>query len=513
MQPPSHPISYDSADVRDFVAMIDSLGQHSDPLLRNFLAADRPTVIARAPGRLDVMGGIADYSGSLVLQMPIAEATCVATQRCADGQLRVVSSSADAAIPTRTFAMPCRHFRGLAEADDANARDYFARVADAPTATHPPAAEKLAAAADDDAERNAPSHWAAYVVGVMLVLARARQMSIGAGLRVLIRSDVPEGSGVSSSAALEVATLRSVAGLLLSDAIPGEELAQLCQTAENHLVGAPCGIMDQMTAALGRAGHLLSLLCQPAVVVGLLPVPESIRFWGIDSRVRHAVGGAAYGRVRTAAASGYRILANLAGLEAAPANAQGVVTLEDPLWHGYLANVGPTQWAARYAQRVPVTITGAELLERYGGTADPVAHIDPDVAYPVRAATAHPIDEHPRIERFAELLQSDLGEPTLRAMGNLMYAAHASYTACGLGCDATDLLVELVRRQGPAAGLFGARITGGGSGGTVAILGRKDSAGAVAAVAEGYRQATGRTPRVFTGSSMGACEFGLVRRN
>ena len=72
--------------VRDFVALIDSLPEHSDPSLHNFLIADQPTVIARAPGRLDVMGGIADYSGALVLQMPIAQAACVAAQRSGDGQ-------------------------------------------------------------------------------------------------------------------------------------------------------------------------------------------------------------------------------------------------------------------------------------------------------------------------------------------------------------------------------------------------------------------------------------------
>ena len=88
-------------------------------------------------------------------------------------------------------------------------------------------------------------------------------------------------------------------------------------------------------------------------------------------------------------------------------------------------------------------------------------------------------------------------------MGELMYASHASYSACGLGSDGTDLLVELVRQAGPAAGLFGAKITGGGSGGTVAILGRADAAQAVAEIARRYHEQTGREPYVFAGSSTG----------
>ena len=96
-------------------------------------------------------------------------------------------------------------------------------------------------------------------------------------------------------------------------------------------------------------------------------------------------------------------------------------------------------------------------------------------------------------------------------MGELMYGSHASYSACGLGSDGTDLLVELVREAGPAAGLFGAKITGGGSGGTVAILGRADAGPAVAEIARRYHEQTGREPYVFAGSSPGACQFGVRR--
>jgi len=115
------------------------------------------------------------------------------------------------------------------------------------------------------------------------------------------------------------------------------------------------------------------------------------------------------------------------------------------------------------------------------------------------------------VRRFATLLETDPNEPALREMGELMFGSHASYSACGLGSDGTDLLVDLVRAAGPAAGLYGAKITGGGSGGTVAILGRADAGEAVAGIARRYREATGRKPYLFAGSSPGACRFGVRR--
>jgi L-arabinokinase len=89
-----------------------------------------------------------------------------------------------------------------------------------------------------------------------------------------------------------------------------------------------------------------------------------------------------------------------------------------------------------------------------------------------------------------------------------MFESHASYQACGLGSPGTDHLVELVRTEGVAAGLYGARITGGGSGGTVAVIGRKGCSAAIARVAHVYERATGHRPHVFSGSSSGVIAFG-----
>jgi L-arabinokinase len=314
---------------------------------------------------------------------------------------------------------------------------------------------------------------------------------------------------VSSSAALEVSCL-SVIAARYGVEMTGEEIATASQWAENHIAGAPCGIMDQMTSACGRRDRLLRLRCQPAIIEGHVDVPPGFRFYGIDSGIRHAVTGSDYATVRTAAFMGYRIVADVAGLPSSidAANVRDV----DTRWHGYLANVTPSEFASRFAEHLPERMSGAEFLRRYDGITDSVTRVDPSRGYAVRQATAHPVYENARVTRFAELLDElrSGDEHVAREMGALMYESHASYGACGLGSAGTDRLVELVREAGPGSGLFGAKITGGGSGGTVAILGRSDAEPAVRAIAARYRAESGREAEVFAGSGPGAEEVGVV---
>jgi galactokinase len=151
-------------------------------------------------------------------------------------------------------------------------------------------------------------------------------------------------------------------------------------------------------------------------------------------------------------------------------------------------------------------------LAAYGGFTDTVTRVDPTRTYAVRQPTAHPIYEHDRVRLFAKLLErGTTDEQTLRLMGELMYQSHASYSACGLGADGTDQLVEAVRHAGPAAGLYGAKITGGGSGGTVAVLARRGAEREVLRIAEQYRRETGRPVTLFGGSSPGAFRHGTFR--
>jgi L-arabinokinase len=244
------------------------------------------------------------------------------------------------------------------------------------------------------------------------------------------------------------------------------------------------------------------------VVQGFVPVPKTIGFWGIDSGIRHAVSGSDYTSVRIGAFMGYRIIAAAAGLSTSEKGDASAVRLDDPRWHGYLANLSVEEFENNYADQLPREMRGEEFLKNYAGTTDVVTRVDPQHVYAVRQPTAHPIYEHRRVRRFAGLLNMDLSDDVLWELGQLMVASHESYSACGLGSAGTDLLVKIVLDAGPAAGLYGAKITGGGSGGTVAVLGRSEAARSVAEIAGRYRAATGCGGYVFFGSSSGACALG-----
>jgi L-arabinokinase len=168
---------------------------------------------------------------------------------------------------------------------------------------------------------------------------------------------------------------------------------------------------------------------------------------------------------------------------------------------------------------VPELIRGGDFLARFGQTIDPVTQVEPGVEYAVRHATDHHVLEARRVRRFAEFLEQAAALPpgprrgaALDRAGHLMYGSHLSYTNDAmLGAPGCDLLVQLVRGR-ERAGLHGARITGGGGGGTVAVLceegGRADAA--VGEVMADYARRTGRTPSLLAGPSPGAWQVGTA---
>jgi L-arabinokinase len=493
------------ADTESFIGLLERLPELLPGEGATFFRAGRDVFLTRAPGRLDLMGGIADYSGGLVLQLPIAAAAHVALQLEEGDALTFVSLAPGGSFASGGSLAPDRGLAPGASDERAGPRRFEMTLADFRAAGEPVsyAAARARFAADGE------HRWAAYVAGAFLVLMRERGHVFERGARLLIRSEVPEGKGVSSSAALEVAVMRAVAAAYRIELSP-RETAFLCQRVENLVAGAPCGVMDQMTAACGEGDRLLALLCQPGELRGSLPLPPELAVWGIDSGLRHSVGGADYGTVRTAAFMGYRIIADLAGLACrAPARA-GSVEVEDPKWHGYLANITPAEFESSYARRLPRRMSGAEFLARYGGTTDPVTTVEPARVYPVLVATRHPVYEQARVGEFASRLEAWRGLAQAERLGELMYQSHASYSACGLGSGGTDELVRLVREVGPARGLYGAKITGGGSGGTVAVLGRRDAGETVAEIASRYAERAGLPSIVLSGSSPGACRFGQL---
>ncbi|CAN5385936.1 galactokinase [soil metagenome] len=463
------------ADIGGFIDLINS----SSSAVYDFFDSNLPILIARAPGRLDVMGGIADYSGSLVLEMPIAEATLAAVQKGNGDTIKIVSLSGNSEA-TLSFEFSLSELMKDAPAYD-SVKEHFHGTQD---------------------------HWASYVAGVFYVLRREIGASFETGARILIASHIPIGKGVSSSAALEVAAMQAVCAAFDIDIDP-LQMSLLCQKVENSIVGAPCGVMDQITSNCGVENALIALLCQPAEILRTIKIPDEIEFWGVDSGVRHAVSGSDYTAVRVGAFMGYRMIAAAAGF-AFTENADGTVKVNDTRWNGYLCNVSPDEYEKEFASLVPAQMSGNAFLQRFYGTTDHVTKVDRPQNYAVKAPAEHGIYENFRVNAFAGLLAEGATDKQLDRLGQLMFESHASYTSCGLTESGTDRIVELVRKN-RQNGLYGARITGGGSGGTVAILARRGSRETILAIADQYRSETEREPYVFHGSSRGSSSFGCIQ--
>ncbi|KAK9983931.1 hypothetical protein SO802_033456 [Lithocarpus litseifolius] len=483
--------------------------------------------VSRAPGRLDVMGGIADYSGSLVLQLPIREACHVAVQmnhpskhrlwkhalarQQAKGQgstpvLEIVSYGSELSNRGPTFDMDLSDFMdGDQPISYEKAKEYFAK--------------------------DPSQSWAAYVAGVILVLMTELGVRFEDSISMLVSSAVPEGKGVSSSASVEVASMAAIAAARGLNICP-RDLALLCQKVENHIVGAPCGVMDQMTSACGEANKLLAMVCQPAEIIGLVEIPSHIRFWGIDSGIRHSIGGADYGSVRVGTYMGRKMIKSTAssilsrslpngdGLNLDDLEDVGVELLEDEASLDYLCNLSPHRYEALYAKVLPESMLGETFLEKYADHHDPVTVIDPKRTYGVRAPAKHPIYENFRVKAFKALLTSATSDEQLTALGELLYQCHFSYSVCGLGSDGTDRLVQLVQEiqhgklsKSKEGTIYGAKITGGGSGGTVCVVGRNSlrSSEQILEIQQRYKKATGYLPFLFEGSSPGSGKFGYLK--
>lgn len=363
-----------------------------------------------APGRLDFLGGVADYSGSLVLEMPLSLTTRVVVAARAEPGYEFTSAQLGGHVVRKK-----------------------SRASDLPG-------------------------WVRYPYGCLLYFAKTTGWRPPAGLSFAVDSTVPLGMGVSSSAAIEVATLRALvkfSGLKLAPVA----LAHLAQDVENNFVGAPCGLMDQLASACGTHNALLPILCRPDIIRKSVSFPSGVIAVGWPSGVKHAVTASPYATARAGAFMGRRIIEQATGRKLA-----------------HTAEVTPEELAALPEGTLPRSISGREFLRRWKKVDDPLSSIVPARKYPVRAATTFPIEESDRAAQAVALLRGR-GPKRARcvALGELLYASHAGYSAMGLGCPETDEMVAAIRKLGPAKGFYGARVSGGGSGGTVVVLLEKKS--------------------------------------
>ena len=368
------------------------------------------TAIGEAPGRLDFLGGVADYSGSLVLEMPLRLTTRVTVSEQAAREFVFVSAQEGRCVM--------------------------------PVGTLPAAVPK----------------WVRYLYGCFLLFCRAQHWQPRAGLKFSIRSRVPASMGVSSSAALEVATMRALEKFS-GKKFSGTALARLAQRAENEIVGAPCGLMDQLASAYGVRGALLPILCRPDGLGEPVRLPPGVVAVGWPSGVKHAVTDSPYATARAGAFMGKKLIERATGRRLAHAT-----------------ELTPAEVRALSRTVLPAKISGRAFLARAGGVDDLLSKIEPAKTYAVRAAVSFPVEENFRADAAVALLRGITPrnrEATLRLLGELLFESHAGYSSIGLGCPETDEMVAAVRTLGPARGFYGARVSGGGSGGTVVVLLRK----------------------------------------
>jgi len=278
--------------------------------------------------------------------------------------------------------------------------------------------------------------WCDYVVGVALALDPA---GIGvAGVNLLVHGEVPIGAGLSSSAAIEVAT--ALALLSLSDKkLPLPAVAKLCQRAENEFVGARVGIMDQFVSCLGKQGHALLLDCR-SLDFELVPIPNQVKLVICNTMVKHALSGGEYNQRREECERGVQILSR---------SYPGIKALRD---------VSPDQLSS-CKQALPAIVYNRCL---------------------------HVVEENQRVKDTVQYLRSG----NLAAVGELMRQSHQSLRDLyEVSCKELDIMVS---RAEELPGYYGGRMTGGGFGGcTVNLVDSGQAAVFAQEIAERYRRETG----------------------
>ena len=356
-----------------------------------------PRWIAAAPGRVNIIGEHIDYNDGFVLPMAIEYYSVMAADRPLDGRnVITLRSTLQAEVATIDLSLPV--------------------VLDTPK-------------------------WGNYPRGVVAGF-QALGIQPG-GLDVLLHSTVPLGSGLSSSAALEVCTatlLEAVTGMTLDPV----EKALLCQKAEHDFAGVPCGIMDQFISALGREGHLLLLDCRTRKTE-IVPMHDpSVALLIINTNVKHELSGGEYAERRSQC-------------EEAASNL-GVESLRD--------------------------VTAGQLEAGKGKMSETVYR-----------RARHVIGEIGRTVHAAQCVrQSDWP-----AMGHLMYASHAALRDdYEVSCQELDVVVEIAEAIGNQGGVYGCRMTGGGFGGCCVALVKASAVEAITKnIAADYKVRTGIDAAIF----------------
>lgn len=443
------------------------------------LTGEGPRFCAAAPGRLDVMGGSAEYAGALVLNKPIALYACVAVQRRTDGKFCLLRPRVSGAAATDPPVIPIGSLNG----------------SDPPTVRRK-RADSLLGVSADDATR--------CVLGAVSALLHDVPGTLrDGGLSMAYSTALTSLSDVGAAAAVAAATIVAVAaafGLTLEAA----GAAELCRDVENELLGVPVGVGDAQCALSGLSDGLFHGRGEGSSSGGRVRLPAEISLLGIDTGAPQADALEKYAQVRAASFMGRTLIDRIVRHE-------GAGTFQ---WEGAVARVPVEAYVRRFRDRIPTKLKGRDYLKLFGPLDDPLTRVDPAALYKIRSRTEHHIYEHDRAVRFLDCMRRSAdgaGDQALRDAGELMCASHWSYgQRCGLGSVETDLLVNLVRQYGREADVFGAKVSGRGRGGVVTVLMRATDRAleAVQAAMEAYAARTGRTPTLISGPADGALVTG-----
>ena len=385
-----------SADVRSNVPAARTAGPNAHPEKLFEQIFGGPSRLYRAPGRVNLIGEHTDYNQGFVMPAAIGLYCWAAIAARADRKLQVYSSEFEDTVSVEL----------------------------------------------DDTTLSRRGDWSDYVVGTALALERRGYKLSGAN--IVVRGQVPIGSGLSSSAAIEVATgyaLLDVSGAKIDLA----QLALCCRQAENEFVGARVGIMDQFISTHGRAGHALMLDCR-SLKSKALPIPPEVLLAVCNTGVKHQLAGGEYNVRRAQCEEGVR----------------------------KLSSVLPAVQALR-------DITLSQLEQNKG--------LLPEVIY---RRCRHVVTENDRVSQAAEALL----HTNLAALGTLMAESHRSMRDdYEVSCAELDSMVEIACDQ---QGVIGARMTGGGFGGCTINLVHGDAVEAFKlSVAAEYEERTHIRPEIY----------------
>lgn len=380
----------------------------NQPLIDNFIRHfdTEPSAVAIGPGRVNLIGEHTDYNDGFVLPLALKRDVRLVFRPRADRHVRIYSAEYD----------------GIYEFDL------------------------------DDPAYNKETLWANYIQGTAWALQEAGVTLTG--IDAVVSGNVPKASGLSSSAALEIATANAfLSASNALDQLTGPQVAQAAQRAENQFVGVNCGIMDQFISMLGAEGHALLIDCR-SLDYELVPMPENAAFVIGNTKASRSLAGSAYNQRRKECEEGLAILQGVL---------PGIKALRD--------------------------VTSTQLEEHKA--------LLPPIVY---RRCHHVITENERVLQTIEALRRD----DLAEVGRLMNASHDSLRDdYEVSSKALDVMVETMRNT---PGCYGARLTGAGFGGcTVALVEPGTEQSVADRIYEQYPKSTNIWPEVYmTHASAGA---------